>query len=171
MTFSKFKLKVENDSVLGEAKIKWTKDLDTADRKKARSSRSGCRIVSMATKYGSVLRDYLSRYSFAEAWQISLDRGQRRIWASILYSKSGCNDLWGGPSCLSQMPWKDAYNSVHRWWAGHQKDSQTPWACGMWKPDRHLRTMFSIIPMNSALTTGQGPEVDSQFPTSDDYLH
>ena len=63
----RFKLKVESDSVLGEAKIKWSKDLDTADRKKARSSRSGCRIVSMATKYRGVLTGYLSRHSFAEA--------------------------------------------------------------------------------------------------------
>jgi len=63
----KFKLKVENDSILGEAKIKWTKDPDATDRKKARSSRSGCRIVSMITEYRSILRDYLSRNSFTEA--------------------------------------------------------------------------------------------------------
>jgi hypothetical protein len=63
----RFKLRVEDESVRGEATIKWTKDLDTAERKKAQPSRSGCRIVSMATKYRGVLRDYLSRHSFAGA--------------------------------------------------------------------------------------------------------
>jgi len=44
----RFELKVEDDSILGEAMIKWTINLSNADRKEARSSRSGCRIVTMA---------------------------------------------------------------------------------------------------------------------------
>lgn len=63
----RFELRIEDDSILGEARIKWTKHLTNADRKKAHSSRSGCRIVSMATQYRGVLRGYLSRHSFAEA--------------------------------------------------------------------------------------------------------
>ena len=63
----RFELKVEDDTILGEAMIKWTKHLTDADRKNALASRSGCRIVSMATEYRGVLRDYLSRHSFAEA--------------------------------------------------------------------------------------------------------
>ena len=63
----RFELRIEDDSVHGEARITWTEDLTNADRKKLRSSRSGCRIVSMATQYRGVLRGYLSKYSFAEA--------------------------------------------------------------------------------------------------------
>ena len=63
----RFELKVEDDSILGEAMIKWTKDVTAADRKKSRLSRSGCRIVSMATNYRGALRDYLSRYSLEES--------------------------------------------------------------------------------------------------------
>ena len=63
----RFELKVEDDSIHGEAMIKWIKHLSDADRKEARSSRSGCRIVSMATQYRGVLRGYLSRHTFAEA--------------------------------------------------------------------------------------------------------
>jgi hypothetical protein len=63
----RFELRIDDDSILGEAMIKWTKDLATPDREKGRASRSGCRIVSMATEYKGVLRGYLSRHSFAEA--------------------------------------------------------------------------------------------------------
>jgi hypothetical protein len=63
----RFKLKLEDDSILGEAKIKWIKNLSNADRKHALASRSGCRIVSMDTQYRGVLRGYLSRYSYEEA--------------------------------------------------------------------------------------------------------
>ena len=63
----RFELKVEDDSIHGEAMIKWIERLTDADRKKARSSRSGCRIVSMATNYRGVLRGYLSKHSLEEA--------------------------------------------------------------------------------------------------------
>lgn len=63
----RFELKVEEDSIHGEAMIKWIEHLSNAERKKARSSRSGCRIVSMAPQYRGVLRGYLSRHSLEEA--------------------------------------------------------------------------------------------------------
>ncbi len=63
----RFELEVEDDSIQGEAMIKWIEHLANADRKKARSSRSGCRIVSMATQYRGVLRGYLSKHSLEEA--------------------------------------------------------------------------------------------------------
>jgi hypothetical protein len=63
----RFELRVEDESVLGQATIKWTKNLEAADRKQARPSICGCHIVSMAAKHRSVLRDYLSRHSLEEA--------------------------------------------------------------------------------------------------------
>jgi len=63
----RFELKLEDDAILGEAKIKWITGLSNVDRKKARSFRSGCRIVSMDTQYRGVLRGYLSRYSLEDA--------------------------------------------------------------------------------------------------------
>jgi hypothetical protein len=62
----RFELRVEDDSVPGEAVIKWREDTANADRKKASSSRSGCRIVSMATQGRNVLRGYLNRHSRKE---------------------------------------------------------------------------------------------------------
>ena len=62
----RFELRIEDDPVLGEAMIKWREDLTNADRKKTRSSISGCRIVTMATQYRNFLRGYLSRHSFKE---------------------------------------------------------------------------------------------------------
>ena len=58
----RFELKVEDDSILGEAMIKWTKDVTAADRKKYRLSRSGCRIVSMATASRAALKIFLGRH-------------------------------------------------------------------------------------------------------------
>jgi len=63
----RFELRIGNNTILGEAVIKWTKGFTTADSKKVRASRSGCRIVSMATDYRGVLRRYLSKHSFDEA--------------------------------------------------------------------------------------------------------
>jgi len=63
----RFELRIEDESILGEAMIKWTRDVAADDRKKVRASRSGCRIVSMATEYRAVLKGYLSKYSFSEA--------------------------------------------------------------------------------------------------------
>jgi len=57
----RFELKVEDDSILGEAMIKWTKDVTAADRKKYHLSRSGCRIVSMATASRAALKAFLGR--------------------------------------------------------------------------------------------------------------
>jgi hypothetical protein len=63
---TRFELNVEDDSILGEAMIKWTKDLTSADRKNARSSRSGFRIVSIAPQSRGILRGHLSRHSLAD---------------------------------------------------------------------------------------------------------
>jgi hypothetical protein len=62
----RFTLNLENDSILGEAVIKWTKDVPAADKKTALASRSGCRIVSMATHHRASLKSFLSRNSMEE---------------------------------------------------------------------------------------------------------
>jgi hypothetical protein len=59
----RFELKIEDHSILGEAMVKWTSDATTDDGKKARSSKSGCRIVSMDTKFRGILKDFLRRQS------------------------------------------------------------------------------------------------------------
>jgi len=60
----RFELKVEDDSINGEAVIKWIKHLNSTDRKKVVPDSSGCRIVSMATDYRALLRNYLRRHFF-----------------------------------------------------------------------------------------------------------
>lgn len=59
----RFELKVEDDSIQGEAVIKWIKHQDIADRKKEAPSSSGCRIISMASNYRALLKAYLSGHS------------------------------------------------------------------------------------------------------------
>jgi hypothetical protein len=63
----RFTLKIEDCSILGEAMIKWTKGFPPDGGKEARISRSGCRIVFMATKDQAALKDFLSRHSLEGA--------------------------------------------------------------------------------------------------------
>lgn len=63
----KFKLSVDKNPVLGKARINWIRHAKSVDSRKAPSSRSGCRIVSMAEKHENLLTSFLRKQSSAKA--------------------------------------------------------------------------------------------------------
>ncbi len=64
----KFKLRVENEPLLGEAEIRWTKGPDASDdEEEAPSSKAGCLIMSMSRDHEIVLKTYLRKQSLAKA--------------------------------------------------------------------------------------------------------